>query len=89
MACNRCEISMFIKDNSVDLFSVTETWLGVQGDDAKTFELAPNGFDVKLFPRQSRSRGGGFAIIYKSDLGSNITFKTNFDSTHTSFELVL
>ena len=27
MACMRCEISTFIKDNGVDLFFVTETWL--------------------------------------------------------------
>ena len=40
------------------------------------------------FPRQSRSRGGGIATVYKSTLGSNITFKTNFDLTHTSFEVV-
>ena len=38
---------------------------------------------VKSFPRQSRSRGGGIATVYKSTLGSNITFKTNFDFTHT------
>ena len=38
--------------------------------------------------RQSRSRGGGIATVYKSSLGSNITFKTDFDFTHTSFELV-
>ena len=83
-----CEISTFIKDNGVDLFFVTETWLSAQGDEAKTAELAPSGFDVKSFPRQSRSRGGGIATVYKSTLGSNITFKTNFDFTHTSFEVV-
>ena len=43
---------------------------------------------MKLFPRQSRSRGGGIATVCKSTLGSNITFKTNFDFTHTSFEVV-
>ena len=43
---------------------------------------------MKLFPRQSRSRGGGIAIVCKSTLGSNITFKTSFDFTHTSFEVV-
>ena len=43
---------------------------------------------MKSFPRQSRSRGGGIAIVYKSTLGSNTTFKTNFDFTHTSFEVV-
>ena len=67
---------------------MTETKLSAQGDEAKTVELAPSGFDVKSFPRQSRSRGGGFASVYKSTLGSNITFKTNFDFTHTSFEVV-
>ena len=67
---------------------MTETWLSAQGDEAKTVELAPSGFDVKSFPRQSCSRGGGIATIYKSILGSNITFKANFDFTHTSFEVV-
>ena len=43
---------------------------------------------MKSFPRQSRSRGGGIAIVCKSTFGSNITFKTNFDFTHTSFEVV-
>ena len=43
---------------------------------------------MKSFPRQSRSRGGGIATVYKSTLGSNITFTPNFDFTHTSFEVV-
>ena len=88
MACKRCEISTFIKHNGVDLFSVTETWHSAQGDEAKTFELAPSGLDVKSLPRQSRSRGSGIATLYKSTLDSNITFKTNFDFKHTSFEVV-
>ena len=88
MACKRCEISTFIKDNGVDLFFVKETWLSAQGDESKTAELAPSGYDVKSFPRQSRTRGGGIATVYKFTFGSNITFKTNFDFTHTSFEVV-
>ena len=67
---------------------MTKTWLSAQGDEAKTVELAPSGFDVKSFPRQSRSRGGAIATGYKSTFGSNITFKRNFDFTHTSFEVV-
>ena len=43
---------------------------------------------MKSFLRQSRFCGGGIATIYKSILGSNITFKTKFDFTHTSFEIV-
>ena len=67
---------------------MTETWLSAQGDKAKTVELAPSGFHVKSFPRQSRSHGGGIATVYKSTLGSNITFKTNIDFAHTLFEVV-
>ena len=69
-------------------FFVTETWLSAQGDEAKTVELASSGFDVKSFPRQSRCRGRGIATISKSTLGSNITFKTNFYFTYTSFKVV-
>ena len=53
MACKHCEISTYAKGNGIDLFFVTETWLSAQGDYAKTVELAPSGFDVKSFPRQS------------------------------------
>ena len=67
---------------------LTETWFSAQGDEAKTVELAPSGFDVKSFPRQSRSRGDAIATLYKSTFGFNITFKTNFEFTHTSFEVV-
>ena len=88
MACKRCEISTFIKDNGVDLLFVTETWLSAQGNETKTVELAPSGFDVKSFPRQSRSHGGGIVTVYKSTFGSNITFKTNFYFTHSSFKVV-
>ena len=37
MACKRCEISTFIKDNDVDLFFVTEIWLSAR-DETKTVE---------------------------------------------------
>ena len=77
-----------IEDNGVDLLFVTRTWLSAQDDEAKTVELAPSGFDVKSFPRQWRSRSGGIATVYKSTLGSNITCKTKFDFTHTSYEVV-
>ena len=50
-------------------------WHNAPCDDSKIVELAPSGFDVKSFPRQSQSRCCGIATIYKSILGSNITFK--------------
>ena len=59
-----------------------------------TVEITPSGFHVKSPTCQSRSCGGVIATIYKwanriiVDIGSNITFQTNFDLTHTSFEVV-
>ena len=47
MACKHCEISTFIKDNGIDLLFVTEIWLTANCHRAKTFEIAPIGFDVK------------------------------------------
>ena len=49
------------------------TWISAQGDEEKTVELAPSGFDVKSSPRQSLSLGGGIATVYKSTIGSDIT----------------
>ena len=69
-------------------FFVTETGLSAQGDESKTVELAPSGFGMKSFPCQSLPRVGGIATVYKSTLGSNITFKAKFDFTHTLFEIV-
>ena len=43
---------------------MTEPWNSAQGE-AKTVELEPSGFDVKSFPRQSRSFGSAVATTYK------------------------
>ena len=48
MACKRCEISIYIKDNGID-FSVIEICHGVHSEEAKIVEIAPSGFEVKSF----------------------------------------
>ena len=67
---------------------VTETWFSTHGDEGKTVELAPSRYHVKSFVSQSRSCGGGIDTICKSSVGYDITFKTNSDFTHTSFQAV-
>ena len=47
--------------NSIVLFFVTEIWPSAHGDETKSVELAPSGFDVKSLPRHSRSRVSGIA----------------------------
>ena len=73
MACKRCEISTCIRYNGIDFHFVTETLLSTRNDETKNVHIAHSiGFDVKLFPCQSRLSGLIFATIYKSQLGSNI-----------------
>ena len=62
-----------------------ETRLSAEGDEAKTTEVAPRGFDVNSFPRQSRSRVFRFVTICRSILGTNMTFNTNYAFAHTSY----
>ena len=57
---------------------MTKTWLSAQGDESKTVELAPSGFDVKPFPRQSRSHGGEIF-----DLCTNLFFSLTSNSKQT------
>ena len=59
MACQRCKISMYVNDNGIDLFFVTETWLCAHGDKAITVELVPIGLYVKSFLLRLHSRGRG------------------------------
>ena len=54
---------------------------------AKTVELAPSGYDVTSFPRQSLSPAYGVATKHKSSLVSNITFKIIFNFNRTSTEV--
>ena len=43
---------------------------------------------MKSLPRQSRSRSGEIFTVCKSILVSTVTFKTNLDFSHTSYEIV-
>ena len=54
-----------IKECSLDLLSVTETWLR-ENELAKTREIHELGFEICSKPRSSR--GGGVAFLFKSDL---------------------
>ena len=53
MACKRCKIQMYIDNNDIELFIVTEKRLGAHGDETKPVKKESSGFDMKLFQRQS------------------------------------
>ena len=79
------------KDNVLDL-NVTETKELLIVFRKQPPAVSPITIDGAIVERVEKYKylgiGGGIATVYKSTLGSNITFKTNFDFTHTSFEVV-
>ena len=47
----RVSICDFICGANVGILFLTETWLNSSGDEAKRIDLAPCGYDVKLFTK--------------------------------------
>lgn len=56
-----------ILSNKVDIFALTETWLGSSVDKSVISELKPDGYSIHHVSRQSQ-RGCGVAIVFNSDL---------------------
>ncbi|KAL8611832.1 hypothetical protein ACOMHN_041294 [Nucella lapillus] len=83
----RVEIENVIRDESIDIMFITETWLKPQGDEAACVDLTPGGYSMRSFPRQAR-RGGGIAFITRNSLFEHATVTTEFPFDHNSFELV-
>ena len=59
----RTEIATFLTDFAVEVLFLTETWLGMRGDEAECADLTPPGYCMKSFPRSSR--GGALAVIFR------------------------
>ncbi|KAL8596034.1 hypothetical protein ACOMHN_021074 [Nucella lapillus] len=83
----RVEIENVIRDESIDIMFITETWLKPQGDEAACVDVTPGGYSMRSFPRQAR-RGGGIAFITRNSLFEHATVTTEFPFDHNSFELV-
>ncbi|KAL8604097.1 hypothetical protein ACOMHN_047309 [Nucella lapillus] len=83
----RVEIENVIRDESIDIMFITETWLKPQGDEAACVDVTPGEYSMRSFPRQAR-RGGGIAFITRNSLFEHATVTTEFPFDHNSFELV-
>ena len=69
----------FIIDNSLDLLSLTETWLHPDTSSEVLNSLTPNNYSIISSPR-AVGRGGGIAVIYKSSLQVSSLSLTSFAS---------
>ncbi len=74
----------YIVSNDIDILALTETWLCPSGDNCVISELVPNGYDMHHVARTER-KGGGVAIIHKSNLDIQQTKRKNLP---TQFELL-
>ena len=74
-----------IDSSHLNLLWLTETWIDAKAPAAIKQDLAPAGYQVLHAHRSGKkSRGGGIALIYRSDLKvSPLPLKTN---QHTTFE---
>ena len=81
----RVAVAEFIKDESIDILFIQETWFREKGSEPMIAEIAPAGYTAKSFPRSNF--GGGLAFIFRDSLSDHIGFSTDFCFTHTTFEL--
>jgi hypothetical protein len=91
-------IQEFITDNSLDILSLTETWLQPDASSSTLKSLTPQGFSYINSPRPA-GRGGGIAVIYKSTLQvktlklpSYVSFESlglKFSCSTTSFTCII
>ena len=82
------EIPTYIKDNGIYYFFFIETQLSAHDDDTQKQLNLFSSFDMKSSKCHSRYSGGGMALIYNCIIGSNITYITAIDLSHTLFEVV-
>lgn len=73
-----CILRDLIRDNHLDLFFVTETWL-TQYDSSAIAAFLPPTHDFYHFPRE-HSRGGGVGIAIKKSIKSVKTFRRIFQN---------
>src|SRR6476469_2269504 len=67
-SCNKpLLLQEFISENSIDVLSLTETWLSPDTPPSVLNSLTPPNFSILHHPRPE-SRGGGIALIYRSFL---------------------
>ena len=59
------QVLELLLENGTDMCCLSETWLR-SGDSAITSEIAERGFSIFHNPR--KGRGGGTAVLFKSDL---------------------
>ena len=75
----RLSIADFIISRDVDIMALTETWLGHDNDKHILHDLVPLGYKMLQVSRSSGRRGGGVALLFKSNLKVKSVKTHSFD----------
>lgn len=74
------EIQEFVKDKTLDLLCLTETWLSSDSDhDFELRSLTPPGYELINCPRMNK-RGGGLAILHRDSMTVSVLESTPYSS---------
>jgi Reverse transcriptase (RNA-dependent DNA polymerase)/Endonuclease-reverse transcriptase len=76
-----------IETNNLDLLVLTETWIDSKAPAAIKKDIAPEGYNVLHVHRTGKKRGGGIALVYRSNL-TVIPLAQSSDAAPTTFEVL-
>jgi len=79
VANKRLSIANFIISRDVVIMALTETWLSHDNDKHILHDLVPLGYKMLQVSRSSGRRGGGVALIFKSNLKGKSVKTHSFD----------
>jgi Reverse transcriptase (RNA-dependent DNA polymerase)/Endonuclease-reverse transcriptase len=74
-----------IEVNDLDLLILTETWIDAKAPAAIKKDIAPEGYSVLHVHRMGKKRGGGIALIHRSNL-KVVPLAQSHDAAPTTFE---
>jgi len=77
-------ISDLVTSKSLDILSITETWLTKRETTAGLTDITPIGFSLYHKPRAGRKKGGGIALL----LSSSLRFSAMSIPDYKSFEAI-
>jgi len=83
VANKRLSVADFIISRDVDTMPLTETWLGHDNDKQILHDLVPLGYKILQVSRSSGCRGGGVALLFKSNLKLKSVKTHSFDQFGT------
>ena len=89
VANKRLSIADLIISRDVDIMALTETWLGYDNDKQILHDLVQLGYKILQVSRSSGCRGGGVALLFKSNLKLKSVKTHSFDQfEHTHCTMV-